>query len=234
MPDALEGRHDAGGDEGTGLGRHAGERVEPDGMLRVRRVEDDHVPRPPARDVIEHVCGEVSVRVDHAHAAPGGDVLQDHVPQKGRLAATALPQRQDVLPPVRLRERELRFISRGQPRPQPQVVFDRFQARCRSAGLREPRKRRRPSRFPAPRRVFSAAYVSCEPPGQRERGWRRSRPHAGQILSAGGQDFLKISSRNAKQGGGLHQEHMDSQEIPKKSPGTRLAPVPCKSKCHVQ
>ena len=82
------------------VGRHVGQKVPPDRVLEIRRVEVDDVLRPSPWDELKQLRGEVAVRVDEANAMAGVDVLHQKVPKKRGLAGAGFADHVDVVAAV--------------------------------------------------------------------------------------------------------------------------------------
>ena len=62
--------------------------IQPERPLEVRRVKDDHVIGALLGDERQDVVGEVTVRINHAHASACFNVLLDHLLEELRFADT--------------------------------------------------------------------------------------------------------------------------------------------------
>lgn len=90
MPDALEGTHNARGDEMSLVGRGLGEQIEPDGVVEVARVEIHGLLGAASRDVIEQLGCQIPMRINEADAVALLDELEDEIAQKRGLSRTRL------------------------------------------------------------------------------------------------------------------------------------------------
>ncbi len=64
--------------------------VESDGVLAIRRIEDDDVIGTVAGDIVEDVIGEITVRIDDRYAFARLDIGEDHVVEQGGFAHAGL------------------------------------------------------------------------------------------------------------------------------------------------
>ena len=68
---AFERAHDAGGDQMPFVGRSGAKQIEADRIFHVGGIEICHVLDAMAGNVVEHIIGQIAVRVNDADAVPG-------------------------------------------------------------------------------------------------------------------------------------------------------------------
>lgn len=111
MPETFEGANDAGGHEMAILGRALGEQIEPDGVIKVSRVEIDSLLGPHGRDVIEQFLRQITMRVDETDAVALLDELEDEIAQERRLPGTRFSDDVGVVAGIAQLKTERRFTA---------------------------------------------------------------------------------------------------------------------------
>jgi hypothetical protein len=81
--------------------------IQPDGILRVRRIEIHDFIRPALRNEMQDVLDELAVRVYDANAMSAPQVLYRHVLQESAFPRARLSDDVDVMPTVILLDTEL-------------------------------------------------------------------------------------------------------------------------------
>jgi hypothetical protein len=77
--------------------RHIRQQIQSNGEFQIGWVEINQVICPPAGDMVQQFLGQVSMRVNQPDTVTTRDVLNNHVPQQGRLSRTRLADDIDVL-----------------------------------------------------------------------------------------------------------------------------------------
>ena len=84
-------------------------------MHRVRRIKNDDVIDPMARNQVQHLVDQVAMRVDDTEPLPALDVRRDELLQQGRLARAGLPDHINMPLPVRSRNAKGDLLSPNEP-----------------------------------------------------------------------------------------------------------------------
>ena len=89
-PHVAEGGHDAVGNDGLKIVRHAREGIESDRPLDIGRVDIDEVVGAAPRDVVQRGLGEIAVGIEKSYALAGREILADEIEQQRALAGAGL------------------------------------------------------------------------------------------------------------------------------------------------
>jgi hypothetical protein len=114
--------------------------IERDGKLFVSGVEILNVVNPARRNEVQKLTGQVPVWVKETYSMSGGNVLENEVAEKRRLARSAFPDDVEMLPPVGKRQTERIFTAPASPIAdgRKMVLGHEFHASLYSAGTRPP------------------------------------------------------------------------------------------------
>ena len=83
-----------------GVGCNSTKKIECDGEVLIGRIEVHNVVGTARGDKIEQLRSEITMGINHSNAFTGLNVLNDQVPEEGRLAGTGLADEIEMMTPV--------------------------------------------------------------------------------------------------------------------------------------
>ena len=87
-----------------------GDRIEPNWVLGVRRIEVDDVVYPTPRHLVENRLSEIPMGIDERDTLPGFNILQNRIVEECRLTRAGLADDVDVVQSISIVEHKIMLI----------------------------------------------------------------------------------------------------------------------------